>query len=172
MSFANMCLTHRTESLSPPQPITIRVLINQDWDQDWEWNGGFKQEILFFNKIFTFILISYVEEFKWKLIVSWEISPYFSLIFSYLNIRSKKERWKFVKTLYFWFSVHIMCICGLILSSFSKSLIKHILQTKAFSLQPFLISITWWHIDTSGKRLCRTCQALILKFSSQYSNLL
>ena len=42
MSFANMCLTHPTESLSPP--ITIRVLINQDWNQDWEWNKGFKQK--------------------------------------------------------------------------------------------------------------------------------
>ena len=63
------------------------------------------------------------------------------LIFSYLYMRSKKERWKFVKTLYFWFSVHIMCIFGLILSSFSKSL-KHVLQIKAFSLKPFLTSIT------------------------------
>ena len=39
-----MCLTHQTESLSSPQPITIRVLINQDLNQDWEWNKGFKQK--------------------------------------------------------------------------------------------------------------------------------
>ena len=28
----------------PLQSITIRVLINQNWDQDWEWNKGFKQK--------------------------------------------------------------------------------------------------------------------------------
>ena len=39
-----MCLTHQTESLSSPQPITMRVLINQDLNQDWEWNKGFKQK--------------------------------------------------------------------------------------------------------------------------------
>ena len=46
-----MCPTHQTESLSPPRPITIRVLINQvrafinqDWDQDWEQNQGFKKK--------------------------------------------------------------------------------------------------------------------------------
>ena len=43
-SLANMCLTHRTESLSLPQPVTIRVLINQGWDQDFEQNKGFKQK--------------------------------------------------------------------------------------------------------------------------------
>ena len=39
-----MSLTHRTESLSQPRPITIRAFINQDRNQDWEWNKGFKQK--------------------------------------------------------------------------------------------------------------------------------
>ena len=39
-----MCLTQLDRNASSAQLITIRVLINQDWNQDWEWNKGFKQK--------------------------------------------------------------------------------------------------------------------------------
>ena len=39
-----MCLTQSDISGSSAQLITIRVLINQDWNKDWEWNKGFKQK--------------------------------------------------------------------------------------------------------------------------------
>ena len=39
-----MCLTQLDRNASSARLITIRVLINQDWNQDWEWNKGFKQK--------------------------------------------------------------------------------------------------------------------------------
>ena len=39
-----MCLTQSDISGSSAQLITIRGLINQDWNKDWEWNKGFKQK--------------------------------------------------------------------------------------------------------------------------------
>ena len=39
-----MCLTQSDRNASSSWLITIRVLINQDWNQDWEWNKGFKQK--------------------------------------------------------------------------------------------------------------------------------
>ena len=39
-----MCLTQSDRNASSARLITIRVLINQDWNQDWEWNKGFKQK--------------------------------------------------------------------------------------------------------------------------------
>ena len=79
-------------------------------------------------------LISYMKElqaFKWLSIISWLVLPHLLLIFSFLNIRSKNEQWKFEKTLYIWFFVQIICIFGLSLSSFFKRLM-HILQTGGF----------------------------------------
>ena len=39
-----MYLTQSDRNASSARLITIRVLINQDWNQDWEWNKGFKQK--------------------------------------------------------------------------------------------------------------------------------
>ena len=39
-----MYLTQSDRNASSAQLITITVLINQDWNQDWEWNKGFKQK--------------------------------------------------------------------------------------------------------------------------------
>ena len=53
-----MCLTLSNQNASSCRSITIGVHINQDWDQDWEWNKGFKQKkILFFNKIYICLKI-------------------------------------------------------------------------------------------------------------------
>ena len=52
-----MCLTHANQNASSCRSITIRDHINQDWDQDREWNKGFKQKkILFFNKIYICLI--------------------------------------------------------------------------------------------------------------------
>ena len=76
-------------------------------------------------------------------IISWLILPDLSLIFSYLNTQLTNERWKFVKTLYFWFSVQIISILGLSWPSFSKSF-KQYLQVLTSWVKANLISIVKW----------------------------
>ena len=62
-----MCLTHQTESLSSPQPITMRELINQDLNQDWEWNKGFKQKkYSFLSKNLHLFLEFYIQHYLVK----------------------------------------------------------------------------------------------------------
>ena len=93
--------------------------------------------------LISYMKESFIQAFTCFSIVSLSIFPHLCLMFSYLNMRSRKLRQKFEKALYFWFSVQIIWIFGLSLSSLSKSDIQES-QMWQYLVKAFLISLTQW----------------------------